>query len=120
MKKNGLFKNLIITWKYMTGAKLYLFLYFLVAVVDCAVGVVIPLFSAKVILNMTSAAIHQLILAAITVFVIEFLGTITEILKEKLYSECDVFSIRELFQKRGVFQIFYRFFHIRKGDAECD
>lgn len=87
MKKNGLFKNLIITWKYMTGAKLYLFLYFLVAVVDCAVGVVIPLFSAKVILNMTSAAIHQLILAAITVFVIEFLGTITEILKEKLYSK---------------------------------
>ena len=62
MKKNNLFKNLKITWKYMTGSKLYLLVYFLVAIVDCAIGVIIPLFAAKIILSMTSGLIEQLIL----------------------------------------------------------
>ena len=87
MKKNGLIQDLKITWRYMTGAKLSLFIYFIIAVVDCAVGVLIPLFSAKLILNMTSAAISQLILAAITVFAIEFIGTVSEFLKGRLYQK---------------------------------
>ena len=85
MKKQSLFKNLKITWRYMTGAKIYLFIYLLIAMVDCIAGVIIPLFSAKVILNMTNAAVSQLILAAVTVFVIECIVSISEYLKGKLY-----------------------------------
>lgn len=87
MKKNNLFKNLKITWRYMTGSKLYLFLYFLVTVVECAVGVIIPLFSAKIILSMTSAIIDQLIYAALTVFAIELIGNIANFFKGKLYQK---------------------------------
>ncbi len=87
MKKNSLFKNLKTTWKYMTGSKLYLLVYFLVAIVDCAIGVIVPLFAAKIILSMTSGLIEQLILAAITVFAIEIIGNIANFFKGKYYQK---------------------------------
>lgn len=71
----------------MDGAKLYLLLYFFVAIMDCGVGVIIPLFSAKIILNMTSIAITQLIYAAVVVFIIEFIGSVSNFLKGSLYQK---------------------------------
>lgn len=71
-KKNTNFKlNVKRTWKYIKSAKYNLIGYGLVSIIEAIISAIIPLLSAKVILNITDGVIHQLILAALSVFLVE-------------------------------------------------
>lgn len=73
-KENKNFKqNLKKTWIYIKQAKLNLFGYIFVSIIEAIISAVIPLLSAKVILNISNGIIEQLIYSALTVFVIELI-----------------------------------------------
>lgn len=72
--KNSNFKlNVKRTWKYIRQSKLNLIEYGLVSIIEAVISAIIPLLSAKVILNITNGVINQLILSAIAVFLIELI-----------------------------------------------
>ena len=72
--QNSNFKlNLKRTWKYIKEAKMNLFGYGIVSIVEAIISAIIPLLAAKVILNITNAVINQLVLSAIVVFCIELI-----------------------------------------------
>lgn len=73
-KENKTFKqNLKKTWIYIKQAKLNLFGYIFVSIIEAIISAVIPLLSAKVILNISNGIIEQLIYSALTVFLIELI-----------------------------------------------
>ena len=72
MNKSEIFKNIKKTTKYMKGAKLSLVCYMCAAILDAVIGIVLPIASAKIILNITGKAMNQLVLSALAVFIIEF------------------------------------------------
>lgn len=72
--QNSNFKlNLKRTWKYIKEAKMNLFGYGIVSIVEAIISAIIPLLAAKVILNITNGVINQLVLSAIVVFCIELI-----------------------------------------------
>lgn len=72
--KNDNFKlNVKRTWKYIKEARLNLIGYGLVSIIEAIISTIIPLLSAKVILNITNGIINELILSAIIVFFIDLL-----------------------------------------------
>ncbi len=73
MQNNNFKLNLKRTWKYIKEAKMNLFGYGIVSIVEAIISAIIPLLSAKVILNITNGVINQLILSAIAVFSIELI-----------------------------------------------
>lgn len=73
-KENKTFKqNLKKTWIYIKQAKLNLFGYIFVSIIEAIISAVIPLLSAKVILNISNGIIEQLIYSSLTVFLIELI-----------------------------------------------
>ena len=77
MRKNGKnnnFKlNLKRTWKYIKQTRMNLVGYGVVSIIEAIIGAIIPLLSAKVILNITNGIINQLILSAIAVFFVDLI-----------------------------------------------
>ena len=72
--KNNNFKlNLKRTWKYIKQARMNLVGYGVVSIIEAIIGAIIPLLSAKVILNITNGIINQLILSAIAVFFVDLI-----------------------------------------------
>lgn len=72
--KNDNFKlNVKRTWKYVKRSKFNLLAYGLINIIEAIVTTILPLFSAKVILNMTNGVINQLILSALVVFFINLI-----------------------------------------------
>ncbi len=65
--------NLKRTWKYIKKARIYLVEYGLVSVSEAIIGTILPLLSARVILNITNGVINQLILSAIAVFFVNMI-----------------------------------------------
>lgn len=65
--------NLKRTWKYIKQARIYLVEYGLVSVSEAIIGTILPLLSARVILNITNGVINQLILSAIAVFFVNMI-----------------------------------------------
>lgn len=65
--------NLKRTWKYIKQARMYLVEYGLVSVSEAIIGTILPLLSARVILNITNGVINQLILSAIAVFFVNMI-----------------------------------------------
>lgn len=63
--------NLKKTWQYIKTAKMNLVGYGVVSIFEAIISAIIPLFTSKVILNITNGVINQLILSAIAVFLIE-------------------------------------------------
>lgn len=72
-KSDSLKLNIKRTWKYIKQARLNLIGYGLVSVIEAIISTIIPLFAAKIILNITNGVINQLIISAIIVFFIEIL-----------------------------------------------
>ncbi len=73
-EKKASFKlNLKRTWKYIKKAKFNLLGYALVSIAEAVISAIIPIFSAKVILNITNGVMDQLIVSAIIVFFIDIL-----------------------------------------------
>jgi len=70
---SNLIKNIKKTWKYLKECKKSLMGYAVVSIIEAVISAILPLISAKIILNITDAAIKQLILSALSVFIIEFI-----------------------------------------------
>lgn len=71
--KSSFIKNAKKIWPYIKDCKFNLIFYTLVSVTEAIVSAILPLISAKVILNITDAIISQLILSAAMVLVIELI-----------------------------------------------
>lgn len=65
--------NLKKTWKYIKSARMNLIGYGLVSILEAIISAILPLLSAKVILNITNGVINQLILSSLLVFFIELI-----------------------------------------------
>lgn len=65
--------NLKKTWKYIKSAKMNLVGYVAVSISEAIISAILPLLSAKVILNITNEVINQLVISALVVFFIEII-----------------------------------------------
>lgn len=65
--------NLKKTWKYIKSAKMNLVGYGVVSILEAIISAILPLLSAKVILNITNEVINQLVISALVVFFIEII-----------------------------------------------
>ena len=63
--------NLKKTWKYTKGQKKELLIYFLVHILDIAIGIILPIVSAKIIIYLTKNDYYQIAMMAIMIFFIE-------------------------------------------------
>lgn len=70
-KKHDFYNNVKKTFNYMKDSKIYLISYAFVSVIESILGVVLPIISAKIILNMTNELFEQLIYTSIIVFLLE-------------------------------------------------
>lgn len=89
MKKQenaNFFRNIKKTWQYIKEAKWNLVGYALVSVLEAVIGAILPLISAKIILNITDGVMEQLFFSALTVFGIEFILYIMFFFKNAFYS----------------------------------
>ena len=73
MKEKSFKQNIKRTWKYIKTAKMNLLGYGVVSTIEAIISAIIPLLSAKVILNITNGVINQLILSALSVFFVELI-----------------------------------------------
>ncbi len=71
--KSNFFLNIKKTWIYIKDSKINLIFYTMVSVIEAVIGAILPLISAKIILNITDGVMRQLILSALSVFAIEFI-----------------------------------------------
>lgn len=71
VKKDNFKLNVKRTWKYIKEAKSSLIGYGSVSVVEAIITTILPLLSAKIILNMTNGVINQLIISSVAVLFIE-------------------------------------------------
>lgn len=65
--------NLKKSWKYIKSAKMNLVGYGAVSILEAIISAILPLLSAKVILNITNEAINQSVISALVVFFIEII-----------------------------------------------
>ena len=73
IKENNFKLNLKRTWKYIKQTRMYLVGYGLVSISEAIIGTILPLLSAKLILNITNGIINQLVLSAIAVFFVNLI-----------------------------------------------
>lgn len=85
--KSMLFKNVRKTWVYIKECKANLIGYAVISIVEAIIGAILPLISAKVILNITDGATTQLLLSALAVFGLEFISYIIFYFKGFLYQK---------------------------------
>ena len=85
MKKSSFFKNIKKMWKYFKNSKGSLIAYLFVSIVEGVIGAILPLVSAKIILNITDGLINQLILSALAVMIIELILYTMFFFKGKFY-----------------------------------
>lgn len=71
-----LFPNLKLLWKYSKDQKSKIILYAISHVISIFIGIVLPILSAKIIIELTSNNFQQLILIAIAIYLIENLHNI--------------------------------------------
>ena len=71
--KSNFFRNIKKTWVFIKECKLDLIGYTSVSIIEAIIGAILPLISAKIILNITDGLMHQLILSALSVLIIELI-----------------------------------------------
>ena len=86
-EKSNFFRNVRKTWVYIKQAKKNLIGYALVSIIEGIIGAILPILSAKIILNITDGVISQLILSALFVFLIELVLYCMYYYKSTLYSK---------------------------------
>lgn len=86
-KQFHFFKNIKKTWFYIKDCKANLIGYAIVSIIEAIISAILPLISAKIILNITDEIMEQLILSALTVCVIEFILWIAFYFKGFLYEK---------------------------------
>lgn len=85
--KSDFLRNAKKTWIYIKECKLNLIGYALVSIVEAIISAILPLISAKVILNITDGIIPQLILSALAVLIIELILSCMYYFKGFLYQK---------------------------------
>lgn len=85
--KSNFFRNIKKTWIYIKECKTNLIGYAVVSIIEAIISAILPLISAKIILNITDGIMMQLILSALTVFAIEFILYIVFYFKGFLYEK---------------------------------
>lgn len=73
MKDDNFKLNVKRTWKYIKEAKYSLIGYGSVSIIEAIITTILPLLSAKIILNITNGVINQLIISSIAVLFIELI-----------------------------------------------
>ena len=85
----NLFKNLKFSWNYVKNDKKYLFIIAFVNIIDILLNVIIPILSAKIIIELTSNNFERIIIIAIMIFIVHFMTSIVRstarLLSTKLY-----------------------------------
>ena len=72
-------------WKYIKKAKTSLLGYGMVSVLEAASSIIVPLITAKIILNMTSSAIKQLLLSAVALLIVKLITSLLVFFKSFFY-----------------------------------
>ena len=67
-----LIKNLKKTWKYTEGQRVYIAIISVISVIYVAIGVVVPLLSAKAIVELTNNQLEQLVYISLVLLGVEF------------------------------------------------
>ncbi len=86
-KKSSFLRNIKKTWVYIKECRASLIGYALVIIIEAVISAIIPLISAKIILNITDGLIEQLILSALSVFIVELLLYTMFYFKSSLYQK---------------------------------
>lgn len=86
-KQSHFLKNIKKTWFYIKDCKANLIGYTIVSIIEAIISAILPLISAKIILNITDGIMEQLILSALTVCGIEFILWIAFYFKGFLYQK---------------------------------
>lgn len=85
-KNATFFQNIKKTWRYIKEAKWNLVGYAFVSVLEAIIGAILPLVSAKMILNITDGMMEQLFFSALALFGIEFILSNVYYFKSVFYS----------------------------------
>lgn len=72
-------------WKYIKKAKTSLLGYGMVSILEAASSIIVPLITAKIILNMTSSAIKQLLLSAVALLIVKLITSLLVFFKSFFY-----------------------------------
>ena len=72
-EKSNLMLNAKRTWKYIKKSKTNLIWYGIISIFEAIVTAVLPLMSAKIIINITNGVINQIILSALLVCFMEII-----------------------------------------------
>ena len=86
-EKSNFIKNIKKTWNYIKECKASLAGYATVSVVEAIIGAILPLISAKIILNITDGMMKQLIFSALAVLIIELVLYVIFYFKGSLYQK---------------------------------
>lgn len=95
-KNSNFFKNFKKTFQYMKKSKKYLIGYACVSLMEALLSIVLPLVSAKIILNITDKLMEQLIITAFIVFILHFLLSIMSYLKTYFYRKIYIEALVDL------------------------
>ncbi len=103
VKISDIFKNIKTTWKYAKKYKKYLIGYFILMLFLIAISVVVPLLSAKLILNITDNLLDKVLIVALAIFILEinrnifnyFSQKVSELFYIKVLSDIQVELARE-------------------------
>ena len=96
-KKNSNFiVNVKKTFKIMKKSKKYLIRYVLVSLLEAIISIILPLVSAKIILNITDKVMDQLILTALAVFGLCFISNLMSYFKSFFYRKIYIKSLVDI------------------------
>ena len=85
IKNKNIFTSLKKLWPYLRKSKKYIIMYSILSIFEIGIGIVLPLVSAKIILNITNGLMKQLLYASLTVLIIESFSHLFRFLKDLLY-----------------------------------
>ncbi len=81
----SLWKSIKMIIPYFKGMKKELIIYVIVSISDAVMGVVMPLLSSRVIINISGDYMHQLLITLIIIACLEFVTAVTQFLKGYSY-----------------------------------
>ena len=79
-----LFKNLKFAWKYVKGQKSKVIFVAIIGLIMAILGVIVPILSAQLIVNLTSNKLAQLLSIAIIIFLVEIFRNIIRCINDYL------------------------------------
>lgn len=88
--------NLRRTWHYMKYEKRNIFIYLMIMAVQIVIGIVLPLISTRIIINMTDGAFLQLLLTGAAILIINFIEEIMSYVSSYCYEHITSYSTNRM------------------------